>query len=351
MIKKYSDYINEGLGMAEPVSIYIDAVSQFTLNRVLYFHSLYADKDNKVVDRYYYKTFKKNDFNIIEKFWDKYPINTLTLKVVYEKRYDGDFMKDKITNKFVPFKVGGGCFGFAEFPNTRGKYDVSRINRDYGVETLDLSMEMSVDFWKTFDESMKSILLARIKSVVSHELNHSYEQWQRRKAKANDFAYGVTYATYMENDLKLPKSIWNTWSNKFLNLLYMSEPFEINAFNQEFHQNAKDCSSIEEFKTKFSVSWNHIRALVDFNSDSFIKNLSSKIKREGLDTEKTLDKLKEQLIAELAKNSEGEKKPRYSPHMLKQLTFNEMVYYFDSIFHEAGKKLIKGLGRAFSKNI
>lgn len=354
MIKKFEQYITEKLGVADATLYYIDVLAEFCLNKTIEFHKIYADKPEKKITKEFTKKFQKSDFEIDSpEYWSLLPINEIELIFTYHKRYDGRHMTDT-NGVFTPIKVGGACYGFAE-KNVKGEssyMDSSRINRDQ-FKSINLKLEMNCDIWKTFDESKYDLLLSKFKTVISHELNHLYENYRRKISGKDPLTYGVTYATYSDNKSRVDKSIWKIWENLFLSYIYQSEPHELNAFSQEISQAVENCHfDLEKFKEDYKHSYLTIKRFQEFNSLEFKQKLSKKIKKHYEGVDKILNMLKKEFTDEYKEKSKEYResgKERYDVSKFEKMTFDEFLKFWEPIFHKSGERLIKSLGRALSR--
>mgnify|MGYP001488410991 CR=1 FL=1 len=347
MVKKFTEYITERLGVVESTLPYIEVLSNFIFNKTIEFHKMYSDSDDKKIIKEYHKRFKKTDFNVDANSWKDFPVDFIEVISTYSKRYDGRYMTDP-KGKFVSSKVGGACYAFAE-GNEKEASKVIKVGKD---RSLKLKFDMSCAIWKSFDEKDYDYLLAKIKSVISHELNHAYENWKRKKNKATPLSYTMTTASYMKNKMNFDKSVWNFWLNNFLDLIYQIEPHELNAHSQEVAEFIKDSgNNLESYKEKFPNSYSNIQNMLNFNADDFIKKLSTKIKRayqgevDVQYVQNTLKKLFIDQVQIVLKDFKNETS-RYNINALKKMSFEEFVSYFGKKFNEGGERLMKAVGRA-----
>lgn len=346
MIQKFNQYITERLGVADATLYYIDVLAEFILNKTIEFHKIYSNKEEKKISKEYFKKFRKEDFEIdSDDYWKLLPISEIDLTFTYNKRYDGRYMTDT-KGQFVPMKVGGACNAFA---SGREAY-ASRIKKD---KTILLKLEMNCDIWKTFDESKYDLLLSKLKTVLSHELNHLYENYRRKVGKSEPLTYSVTLATYSDNKSKVDKSVWRVWEKLFLDYVYMSEPHELNAFSQEITKSIESSNyNLEAFKVYFSHSYTTIKNLQNFNSSVYKQKLLRKIKKHYDNPNEILNKLKNEFITEyksfLIEFKESDK-ARYDVERLDRMTFDEFLEFFEPIFHRSGDRLMKAIGRALSR--
>jgi hypothetical protein len=112
-----------------------------------------------------------------------------------------------------------------------------------------------------------------IKSVISHELLHAYETYNRVLRNEDPFQGResmLNTATKLMSDFKYPQ-----WQN-FLHLVYLHLSFEINARVTQFYyeMKEKDIKSTSEFMTELKNSsvWKELTMLENFSAENFISN-------------------------------------------------------------------------------
>lgn len=347
MIKNFTEYITEKLGVAESSLPYIEVLSKFAFEKTIEFHKIYADSEDKKIIKEYHKKFRKSDFIVDEEHWKDFPIEYIDVIFTYGKRYDGRYMTDT-KGRFVEAKVGGACYSFAE----GNEKEASKIIRHGKEVSLGIKFDIGCYVWKTFNEKSYDYLLSKIKSVVSHELNHAYENWKRKSNKSSSSSYTMTNVSYMKNKMNFDKTIWNFWVNNFLDFIYQIEPHELNAHSQEVAEFVKDSGNdFEAYKKQFPSSYNNIQSMLNFDPEDFTKKLRMKIHRAysgEVDIDYVLNSLKKLFIDQIGivlKELKKEKS-RYNVPMLKEMSFEEFISYFGKKFNEGGERLMKAIGRA-----
>lgn len=117
--------------------------------------------------------------------------------------------------------------------------------------------------------------IKNLKPVVSHELTHAYEAFNRIKVTEDPYQgreSSLNAAVSLMNDAKYPQ--WN----RFLMLVYLHLSFEINArVTQLYYElKEKDIDNQEEFLKllKESNVWASLEALENFNTEEFIESFS-----------------------------------------------------------------------------
>jgi hypothetical protein len=127
-----------------------------------------------------------------------------------------------------------------------------------------------VSWIENFDTNLFRKML---KPVIGHELTHAYETY-KRFSKTGDPMMGreafLNIASKLTKDIKYPQ--WNY----FLDLVYLSLSFEINArivqlYNQMKEEGVENQNQFMDVLYKSSI-WNEVKQLQEFDAEKFIKS-------------------------------------------------------------------------------
>ena len=140
------------------------------------------------------------------------------------------------------------------------------------TQTLYVKLYVYFKLGSEYEEEMKDKALYDLRDTIIHECNHLFESYKRVESGAKQF--NTTLSWVGGKNYNVNKEIYKVWQ-EFLDMIYYSEPYEINAKSQE----AVSQTSIlpfEEFKkTKF---WSNSEVMKNFDADTFFDRLVSKIK-------------------------------------------------------------------------
>jgi len=220
------EYTNFIYNLLEPVAIQMVALGEKEVQEI----DINVDKLIKFI---------KKDPSTFEEL----PIEELELDLAYiptKKPLIGD----------KPFAVGGGFYDI-QSGNDGGSYmmDTSFLLPKNILENISNSIHAKLQFEiyvnQSFDESMIDELLYDLRDAITHELNHlyeSYKRWERTGSGVTNLAKSFAGT----KNVNTPNVIFEVYT-KFLNFLYYSEPWEINANVQEAFSKVSRMS-FEEFK-------------------------------------------------------------------------------------------------------
>jgi len=120
-------------------------------------------------------------------------------------------------------------------------------------------------------QSMEEDLLFDLRDTITHECNHIYEFYKRAESGAKQINVSLSYAGGKNFNIK--REIFEVWQD-FLNYVYNSEPYEINAKVQEAYS-LRSRMSLDDFMK--SNYWKNANTLKSFDADIFFGNLLATI--------------------------------------------------------------------------
>ena len=249
--------------------------------------------------------------------------------------------------KNIKFTSGGGfesidkkSFGgsYLKDPSLElPKYILEEVTRTL-VAKFNFNFKLSSDF----SDELKDKALYDLRDTVVHECNHLFESYRRAESGAKQFNVSLSWVG--GKNYNVNREIFKIWQ-EFLDMIYYSEPYEINAKSQE----AVSRTSImpfEEFKkTKY---WLDSVTMKSFNSEIYIDKLLSKI--QEINPEKTmsiLNNLYKWFITDYYKwmKVHGESPAAY---IEKTTGLFDLVKKFERRINKAGDKLQRNYMRLYT---
>ena len=190
-------------------------------------------------------------------------------------------------------------------------------------------------------------LFKKIESVISHEMNHLFDQYMRRLNKSKGFEVGLTWASIEgENLYDLPNSIVSYWKDNFTNWIYEAEPHEVNAQTQEAYSYVKKMTFDKFRKSRY---FNNAKIMQNWSSINFINNFKKIIKEEGLDPDETIEKVRKTFIGrykDIVKNNN--EYPDLDPWKLDKYSPEKFWKIFERKIKKSGTILIRNYCRLFA---
>lgn len=232
--------LNESLGVAEPAIDYTNFIYSL-LEPTAIQMVVVGKKDSEDIDiniKGLLKFIKENP----ETFEDL-PIEELEITLSYAPTN-----KKLMDNK--PFAVGGGFYELGEEGNN-GTYTIdSSFSLPKDIlknvsKTIHCKMQFEIYVTPLFNESMMDELLYDLRDTVTHEMNHLYESYKRWE-KMGKVESNLVKSFAGTRNVNTPGVIFEVYT-KFLNYLYYSQPWEINANVQEAFSKVSRMD-FEEFK-------------------------------------------------------------------------------------------------------
>ena len=232
--------INESLGVSEASLAYVNLLYSIIEPKVI---EMIAVRKNDT-DEFYVesdeilKDFKDN----MNTFYD-FPIEMIEVDLVFK------VTKKKPENGLM-FSTGGAAYPLTT--DGSGASQIKEPGEDLPVSVLkevDKVIQAKFDFEvfinQEFDDSEIDELLYDLRDTITHELNHMYEFYNRiLNTGSSEFSLAKSFAG--GRNVNTPKKIFRDYA-KFLDYLYYSEPWEINANIQEAYSKLLRMSW-EEFK-------------------------------------------------------------------------------------------------------
>jgi hypothetical protein len=295
-LKHFSQFkINEGMGLAIPTQFYVNKLTYIVLEEFYNYidSTRYSGEESEnlsyevVISYNELKSMIPSGTDSLEQY-SKFPISEIIIDLeLYKQTVEEMDGSD--------YKVGGYASPFArgrESRATRFKNPVKQLTEHSISVHLGISLYYSKFFRKisfTHPHFENTKLFKKIESVISHELNHLYEFYNRKLNRAPPIKVAPTMAAFSDNIYDVPKSIYDKWNDGFTYFIYNSEKHEINAQTQEAYSYIRRLS-LDRFKR--TRLWKESERMKNWNYKEFLEELKDEIEDEGMDLS-TIDRMKE----------------------------------------------------------
>lgn len=331
---------NESFGIAESSILYSD----FLLEE---FSEKYKNWKKTNKDKFIEVKKYNNEYlsEIIDSpKWTEYPVSSIIVEWEIIKMSNEKFSKKySLSSKTKDFITTGGCYNLVDHKSEDESYIDGPIN-DRSPKTICLRINLCMHFCDKFDDY--DSMIVEFESLITHELNHAYEGWQRLKNKSPQISTDVTMAILDNNRARIKKELRNVWFNNIEYLIYATERHEISALVQEVLPYIKRYP-LEEVK-KRSLSWKYSDKMVNFDVDKFKEEFNNKTKELYPDGDPNffLKYLKTALSNQLIKLREDSKlniedKPTIDGNKIKNMDIDEFLIYVKNRLNIAGEKIQK----------
>lgn len=127
------------------------------------------------------------------------------------------------------------------------------------------------DLGNEFTDELKDEALYDLRDTILHECNHLLEAYKRAESGAKEI--NATFSWVGGKNFNVNKEIFKVYQ-EFLNLIYYSEPYEVNAMSQEALSKTSRMTFDEFKKTKF---WRDSEIMKSFDADIMFERLVNKI--------------------------------------------------------------------------
>lgn len=252
--------------------------------------------------------------------------------------------KGKIENRFTSGgkfeSIGKKSFGgsYLKQPSLElPKYILEEI-----TQTIYVKFEIYFDLGKEFTDDLQDESLYDLRDTILHECNHLFESYKRAESGAKEI--NVTLSWVGGKNYNVNKEIFKIYQ-EFLDLIYYSEPYEVNAKSQEALSKTSRMSFDEFKKTKF---WRDSEIMKNFNADLLFERLVDKIM--DLSPNRALsivNNLYKWFISDYYKWSKiYEKTPSKSIENTKGLL--DLMKLFQKRINKAGEKLQRNFARLYT---
>jgi hypothetical protein len=349
-IFSFNQYIVEKLGVSVASLQFVEFLNKRCLSSFEEFLESDMRKWDNHMDKIPYsliKTYIKDP-----EVYSQFPVVGFELIYLFNKLTDTQFKKtypQSYKNGSV-MSVGGWAAGFG---NRNWKWyskltDPKKRYTEKGI-VVQIGLEININKEKfdiTNTENLKT-LKDNIDSTMYHELNHSFEHYQRTihgdksgYIWQRSFSTSLTYAA--ENKYKFPKLVYKFWQENFLDYIYLSEEFELRSNVQEM---AYFLKTYPDKDIKDFVIYKNAQYMVSFDGYNFynklLKNISEHEPYKGNEVA-IAERLKKMWVDVYLKQCKEQKsEPIISQPTLEKMSCEDFVKYWGKKFNENGTYLKK----------
>jgi hypothetical protein len=329
--------LTEDLGVSRATLPYTNIIYETIEKQVI--KDIRSDKETKetitIGLKDLFHVYKDNVDDFIE-----LPIEQIIIKYSYTK------LDENVHPEGFVIMAFADMIGQGSKLKTPNKYIPKNVLEEID-QTLVAGFEFNVNVNKDIDDDQIEELLYDLRDSVTHECNHMYEYYNREitGSKGIDTTLSFMKRPYEMFDTGVREDVLQIWK-LFLNLLYVSEPYEVRAMSQEAYSKRLRMS-FEKFKeTKY---WDYSNRMIDFNAQDYydyIVDLMEDITKEERDV--ILKTLHEYFIAYY----EFSKKMVFDNPLNKKIVntknIMDIMKYFESTINKSGKKLQKNFMRLYA---
>jgi hypothetical protein len=348
-IFSFNQYILEKLGVSKASLQFVEFLNDRCLSSFEEFMDSNMRKLDNHIDKIPYSLIKSyiKDRDVYSQF----PVVGFELVYLFTKMTDKQFTKKYPTSKNGSvMAVGGWAAGFG---NKNWKWyskmtEPKKELTDKGI-LVQIGIEISINKEK-FDLNNTEqfrLLKDNIDSTMYHELNHSFEHYQRTlkgdKTKfvwERSFSTALTYAA--ENKYKFPKFVFKFWEQNFLDYIYLSEEHELRSNIQEM---AYFLKTYPERDIKDFVIYKNAQYMQSFDGYNFYHKLLKKIsEHESYKGQESIiaERLKKMWVDVYMRECKSQKsEPIISEATLEKMTCEEFIKFWGKKFKENGNYLKK----------
>lgn len=267
------------------------------------------------------------------------PVESIEIKFECRK------MKKQIPN--LTFNSGGAfLFIGPQSPNSSYLSEPSLELPKYVLEEITQTVVAKFEIFLTvsskFDISDKDKVLYDLRDTIVHECNHLYESFKRAESGVKQANISLSWVG--GKNYNINREIFKVYQN-FLDLIYYSEPYEINAKSQEAVSQTSIMTPEEFQKTKL---WQIATAMKNFKADEYFDRLVNKI--EEVNPNKTvsiLNNLYKWFMTDYYKwmKIHGDQPSR---QIEKTKHLYDLIKSFEKRINNAGDRLRKNYSRLFT---
>ncbi len=329
--------LTEDLGVSRATLAYTNIIYETVKDKLL--ESIRNDRNvNETITIGLKDLFKvyKND---VEDFIEL-PIEKIVIKFSYNKLDDNVYPEGFVTMAFADMIGEGSQL------KSPSRYIPKEIVDEID-QTLIAGFEFNFNVNKEINEEQIDELFYDLRDAVTHECNHMYEYYNREisGAKELDTTLSFMKRPYEMFGDKIREDVLQIWK-LFLNLLYVSEPYEVRAMSQEAYSKRLRMS-FEKFKeTKY---WDYSNRMIDFDAQDYydyIIDLMGDLPKE--EQTEILNTIHEYFIAYY----EFSKKTIYQNPLNKKIVntknIMDIMKYFQPQINKSGKKLQRNFMRLYA---
>lgn len=249
-----------------------------------------------------------------------------------------------------PFAVGGGFYDI-ESENNGGSYMIEtsfllpKNILDNVSDSIHAKLQFEIYVNESFNKSMIDDLLYDLRDTITHEMNHLYESYKRWE-RGGKGTTNVVKSYAGTKNVNTPGVIFEVYT-KFLNFLYYSEPWEINANVQEAFSKVSRMS-FEEFKK--TEQWKVANEMENYSGKNLFNEVVKTAESRDLETVdyhiKNLHKF--YLKQHLKYDKEAKEADNIKDTVYKTKNLLGLFKKYEQRINSAGRKLKKNYMRLYS---
>ena len=320
--------LNEDMGVSRSTLPYVNLIYRIiepTVESMV--HSGKSSRQNIVIGLDKINNIIKND----EDSFIEFPIQEIEIVISFS------YEKGDIENHFAsggvayPLDEKTGDYSYMRKPSP----EIPKKIKNEVEMTLNALMDIEIYIDSKFKMSQMDELLMDVRDTIMHETLHLYEFYKRWLGTGSGtFNLSKTYAG--RKNPNTPREIYDYYS-EFLDYVYYSEPYEINAMTQEAYSKVLRMS-FDTFKT--TKYWIMSNKMENFNADQYYRELEKKIKeRSGEETlNYHLNNLHKLYLKQYVKIS-LENNESVSNKILKTKNVYDLIKSFELRITQSGKNL------------
>ncbi len=337
-IKKFEHFLNEALGISEPSLLYLDFLTNYIYSTFEDFYSENTKRDT-IKLRLNWPLIKGHITTKDKLLFDSFPIKEFDLKLSLKKIALGEDGRFSIGGGMWPISVKSGSKLYSSIKKDRqGKF--------YLCAKMDIIININD---KIFTDDNLEELYIDLKATIAHELNHAYEHYKRvgnpvNLDKAMDPFIGIVNM-YNPDKSQISVDLYDKWI-EFCNLLYKSDPHEVNAMTQEMLIYLED-NKLDQETVKENNIWLSAEEMIDFDYEYFYDELLELADGDS----KKIELLKNTFIDKMSRELKNYKMVGKSKHDVDRIKNQPAITFmkdYGKVINNSGNRLKRNIIRLFS---
>ena len=335
--EQYKQMLNEDLGVSRATIPFINVVFN-KVTPIIEDMTFKRENDIETLDLNYniIKQVVKSDPDAFIEF----PVEGIEIEIKFVNA-------EKLRND-IKFNTGGSTYqiknesegqSYMKLPSLEIPEKIlKQINK-----TIIGKMDIEVLITSLFEPQDLDDLIDDLRDTITHEMLHLYELYKRWESTGKgEMDITKTFAGGINPNV--PKEIFKYYEI-FLDLIYYSEPYEVNAMSQEAYSKSFKMTPEELVKSPY---WQIADKMENYDADELFDGLVDVIKRRsGEDTLiyhlSNLHKFYIKQYRQLAKGL-GNPVPK---NLEKTRSIYDLFKMYEPRINKAGKKLKRNLGRVY----
>jgi len=329
--------LNEDMGVSRSTLPYVNliyGVIEPMIESMV--HSGKSSRQNIVIGLDKIRRIMKND----EDSFLEFPMEEVDIDILFS------YEKSDIENHFAsggsayPLNEKTGDYSYMRKPSP----EIPKKIKNEIDMTLNAKIDIDVYIDSKFKMSQMYELLMDVRDTIMHETLHLYEFYKRWLSTGTG-TFNITKTYAGRENPNIPREIYDYYSD-FLDYVYYSEPYEINAMTQEAYSKVLRMS-FDTFKT--TKYWIMSNKMENFNADQYYRELENKIKeRSGKETlNYHLNNLHKFYIKQYVKIAKDFNQP-VSNKILKTKNIYDLIKSFELRITQSGKNLKRKFMKLYS---